>query len=41
VKRVSRHVGKPFVALRSSGLTSLAAGLRTISLQRQAGDPSA
>jgi hypothetical protein len=34
VKRVSRHVGKPYVALRSSGLTSLAAGLRRISAQR-------
>ena len=41
VKRVSRHVGKPYVALRSSGLTSLAAGLRRISAQRQAGEPSA
>jgi Uncharacterized protein conserved in bacteria (DUF2325) len=36
VKRVSRHVGKPYVALRSSGLTSLAAGLRRISAQREA-----
>src|SRR5262245_11043865 len=35
VKRVSRYAGKPYVALRSSGLTSLAAALRTISKQRQ------
>jgi hypothetical protein len=27
VKRVSRQTGKPFVALRSSGLTSFAAAL--------------
>jgi hypothetical protein len=36
VKRVSRYAGKPYVALRSSGLTSLAAALRTISEQRKA-----
>jgi len=41
VKRVSRHVGKPYVALRSSGLTSLAAGLRKISAQRRSGEPAA
>jgi hypothetical protein len=40
VKRVAHHAGKPYVALRSSGLTSLAAGLRRISAQRQAGDVS-
>jgi hypothetical protein len=38
VKRVSRYAGKPYVALRSSGLTSLAAALRTISAQRHAAD---
>jgi hypothetical protein len=36
VKRVSRYAGKPYLALRSSGLTSLAAALRTISEQRKA-----
>ncbi len=35
VKRVSRYTGKPYIALRSSGLTSLAAGLRQISALRQ------
>jgi len=30
VKRVSRHVGKRYVALRSSGLTSFAAALRSV-----------
>ena len=40
VKRVSRYAGKPYFALRSSGLTSLAAGLRKISALRQpAGEP--
>ena len=41
VKRISRRVGKPYVALRSSGLTSLAAGLRKILAHREAGAPSA
>ena len=36
VKRVSRYAGKPYLALRSSGLTSLVAGLRKISALRQA-----
>lgn len=35
VKRVSRYAGKPYFALLSSGLTSLAAGLRKISALRQ------
>lgn len=30
VKRVSRSVGKPYIPLRSSGLTSFAAALRAI-----------
>jgi len=38
VKRVSRHVGKRYVALRSSGLTSFAAALRSVAAaQRPAG----
>jgi len=36
VKRVSRYAGKPYLALRTSGLTSLAAALRRISEQRKA-----
>jgi hypothetical protein len=35
VKRVSRYAGKPYMALRTSGLASLAAALRTISAQRR------
>src|SRR5262249_4460484 len=35
VKRVSPYTGNPYFALRSSGLTSLAAGLRKISALRQ------
>ena len=35
VKRMARHTGKPYMPLRSSGLTSLAAALRRISLQQQ------
>ena len=37
VKRVARYMGKPYVALRSSGLTSLAAALRRISVQQELG----
>jgi hypothetical protein len=33
VKRMARYLGKPYVALRSSGLTSLAAALRKISAE--------
>ena len=41
VKRKARYMGKPYVALRSSGLTSLAAALRTISSQHlRANDPA-
>ena len=36
VKRMARYMGKPYVALRSSGLTSLAAALRKISTERRA-----
>src|SRR5262245_60476725 len=39
VKRIAHQVGKPYVALRSSGLTSLAAGLRRIQ-RSEAGKPS-
>jgi hypothetical protein len=35
VKRMARYMGKPYVALRSSGLTSLAAALRKISTERR------
>jgi hypothetical protein len=39
VKRISRYVGKRYIALRSSGLTSFAAALRSIAAaQRPAGD---
>src|SRR5215831_11592144 len=42
VKRVSRYAGEPYFALRSSGLTSLAAGLHKISeLRPPAGTTSA
>jgi len=37
VKRVALYKGEPYVALRSSGLTSLAAALRRISVQQQLG----
>ena len=36
VKRMARYMGKPYVALRSSGLTSLAAALRKIAIERRA-----
>ena len=38
VKRMARYMGKPYIALRSSGLTSLAAALRKISTERWAVD---
>jgi hypothetical protein len=38
VKRMARYMGKPYVALRSSGLTALAAALRKISTERRAVD---
>ena len=37
VNRVARYMGKPYVALRSSGLTSLAAALGRISFQQELG----
>jgi Uncharacterized protein conserved in bacteria (DUF2325) len=37
LKRVARYLGKPYVALRSSGLSSLAAALRKIAIQQQVG----
>jgi len=38
VKRMARYMGKPYVALRTSGLTSLAAALRKLSTERRAVD---
>jgi Uncharacterized protein conserved in bacteria (DUF2325) len=35
VKRMARYMAKPYVALRSSGLTALAAALRKISTERR------
>lgn len=37
VKRVSRSIGKSYIALRSSGLTSFAAALRTVVAQQPTG----
>jgi len=37
VKRMARYMGKPYVALRSSGLTSLAAALRKLATERRPG----
>lgn len=39
VKRVSRQFAKPYVALRSAGLTSFAAALRTIARRRNGPSP--
>ena len=36
VKRISRHAAKRYVALRSSGLSSFAAALQALALQRDA-----
>jgi hypothetical protein len=36
IKRISRHATKPYVALRSSGLSSFAAALQAVALQRHA-----
>lgn len=38
VKRMARYLGKPYVALRSSSLTSLAAALRKLAPERRAVD---
>ena len=40
VKRISRGANKPFVALRSSGLTSFAAALRSIAAGQARTSPS-
>jgi Uncharacterized protein conserved in bacteria (DUF2325) len=37
VKRMARYMGKPYVALRSSGLTSFAAALRKLASERRGG----
>ncbi len=37
VKRVSRAAGKPYLAIRSSGLTSFAVALRSVAVERPAG----
>jgi len=36
IKRICRHATKPYVALRSSGLSSFAAALQAVALQRHA-----
>jgi hypothetical protein len=41
VKRMARYMGKPYVALRSSGLTSLAAALRQLANERRGGSAMA
>ena len=38
IKRVARSTGKPYVPLRSSGLTSFAAALRSMAAQGQSTD---
>ena len=40
VKRISRHAAKPYVALRSSGLSSFAAALQALALRRHAPEQS-
>lgn len=37
VKRVARYLGKPYVAPRSSGMSSLAAALRQLAAERRGG----